>query len=61
MIADYESFDATGLAALVASGDVTPDELLDAALARVMALNPQLNAVVNLNEAAARRLIRRGG
>ena len=60
MIADYESFDATGLAALVASGDVTPDELLDAALARVMALNPQLNAVVNLNEAAARRLIRRG-
>ncbi len=52
--------DATDLAHLVASGAASPDELLDAALARVAALNPGLNAVVNLREAAARRAIRDG-
>lgn len=31
---EYESYDALGLAALVENGEVTPDELLDAALAR---------------------------
>ncbi len=32
---DYESHDAVGLAALVAAGEVSADELLDAAVARV--------------------------
>lgn len=60
MFADYEAWDATGLAALVARGEVSPDELLDTALARTEALNPALNAVVLVQEDAARRAIRAG-
>ena len=58
--AQYESFDATGLAGLVASGEVSPGELLDAALERVHALNPKLNAVTMMQEARARENIARG-
>ena len=54
---DYDSFDMTGLAALVARGDATPDDLLDAALARVGEVNPSLTAVVILAEETARRKI----
>ena len=53
---DYDGHDATGLAALVASGAVTPDELLDEALRRVKALNPSLNAVVLLQEPGPGRI-----
>lgn len=56
----YEDYDATGLAALVEDGAVTAGELLEAALDRVEALNPALNAVVLLQEAIARRDIARG-
>ncbi|WP_417807575.1 amidase [Thioclava sp.] len=52
--------DATALAQKVASGAVSASELLDDALARVSALNPHLNAVVNLQEEAARAAIRAG-
>lgn len=38
--------DATAQAALVASGEVTPGELLDAAIERIEQSNPALNAVV---------------
>ena len=58
--AAYETFDAVGLAELVARGEVTPDELLDEALKRVEALNPTLNAVTMLREDVARRLIAEG-
>jgi amidase len=57
---DYEEHDAVGIAALVARGEVTPEALLDAALARVAALNPRLNAVVLVQEEVARRMIRDG-
>lgn len=57
---DYERYDALGLAALVASKQVTPEELLDAALARTDARNPALNAVVFRWEDAARRAIQAG-
>ena len=43
--AEYESYDALGLAALVRAGEVTPDELLEAAIERVEARNPAINAV----------------
>ena len=56
----YETYDAVGLAELVQRREVTPKELLDEALARVEALNPQLNAVVMLEEGVARRLIEEG-
>src|SRR6266508_2155832 len=43
---EFESFDGLGLAGLVRRGDVSPAELLDAAVSRVEARNPELNAVV---------------
>jgi amidase len=42
----FESFDATGLAALVRKGDVHPRELIEAAIAAIERLNPRINAVV---------------
>jgi Asp-tRNA(Asn)/Glu-tRNA(Gln) amidotransferase A subunit family amidase len=57
---DYEWYDALGLAELVRKGSVSPSELLDAALARVSALNPRLNAVVMQFEARARAEIAAG-
>jgi amidase/6-aminohexanoate-cyclic-dimer hydrolase len=43
---EYEACDALELAARVAGGEVTPEELLETALARMEARNPQLNAIV---------------
>ena len=44
--AEYESYDALGLAALMKAGEVSAAEVLDAAIARVEARNPAVNAVV---------------
>ena len=52
---EYLAHDATGLAELVRSGEVTPLELLEIALSRIGSLNPTLNAVVRLMEEDARR------
>ena len=60
MIGDLGAEDATALAGLVARGEVTPSELLDAALAAVDTRNPALNAVVLVQEAVARRIIAEG-
>jgi amidase len=46
--------DATGQAELVSSGEVKPLELVEEAIARVEALNPQLNAVIHTNFERAR-------
>src|SRR5687767_12110852 len=43
---EYESHDAVGLAELVRRGEVTAGELLHAAVERVVARDPALNAVV---------------
>ncbi len=43
--AEYEQYDALGLADLVRRKEVAPDELLDAAIERVEARNPAINAV----------------
>lgn len=56
----YLDHDATGLAALVAKGDVSADELLDCALERAVALNPAINAVVHMREQTARDAINAG-
>ncbi|MBX2803208.1 MAG: amidase [Myxococcales bacterium] len=42
--------DAVAQASLVASGEVTAEELVEASLSRIEALNPWLNAVVGLDE-----------
>ena len=43
--AEYEEYDALGLAGLVRRKEVTPLELLEAAIERVEARNPAINAV----------------
>jgi amidase len=43
---EYEHYDALGLADLVRRRQVSPETLLDAAIARVEARNPSVNAVV---------------
>jgi amidase len=51
---EYGRYDALGLAELVRTGEVSPGELLDEALARTAAVNPSINAVIHLMERRAR-------
>ncbi len=44
---DLSRLDATAQAQLVRSGEASPAELVDAAIARIEALNPELNAVIH--------------
>ena len=57
---EYTDHDAMGLAELVRRGEVSAVELLDEALARTAAVNPRINAVIHLMEAAARAAIAGG-
>ena len=57
---DYETHDAVGLAALVARGETTPEELLEAAIERVDARNGIVNAVTNKLYDHGRQAIARG-
>ena len=43
---EYADFDRLALAHLVRQRELTPMELVDAAIARVEELNPRLNAVI---------------
>ncbi len=52
--------DATAQAALVRAREVTAGELVDAAIARIEALNPQINAVITPMFESARRQARDG-
>lgn len=52
---EYDSLDATALAGLVERGEVTPGELLEAALERADQRNPRLNAIVARYDDEARR------
>jgi amidase len=45
--AEYQQYDATGLAGLVRRGDVTPRELLENALAIAEKVNPRINAIIH--------------
>jgi amidase len=56
---EYLSNDASALAALVRSGEVSSTELLDIALTRIAELNPTINAVVRLMESDARAVAAR--
>ena len=42
-----ETLDATAQAELVASGEVTPAELVDAAIERAERINPEINAIIH--------------
>src|SRR4051812_2398587 len=52
---DFTWLDATAQADLVRSGEATPRELVDAAIARIEAVNPQLDAVIRTRFDQARR------
>ena len=57
---EYDGHDGTALAALVRGGEVTPGELLDAALARHEATDAAIGAVVHVQEGMARAAIAAG-
>jgi len=44
---EYGNYDALGLAALVRAGEVSPRELVEAAIARIEATNGRINAVIH--------------
>lgn len=56
----YEDHDGLGLAELVRRGEVSPDDLLDTAMALATQRNPAINAFASLFEARAREDIRAG-
>lgn len=45
--AEYDQFDGLGLADLIRRHEVTPGEVLEAAIARINLLNPAVNAVIH--------------
>ncbi len=51
---ELTALDATALADLVRTGAASPRELVDAALARIDAVNPTLNAVIHRRDERAR-------
>ena len=53
---EYDRYDGLGLADLIRKGEVSPREVCDAAVARIEALNPRINAVIadTFEEARAR-------
>ncbi|MBX3511662.1 MAG: amidase [Hyphomonadaceae bacterium] len=57
---EYRRHDAIGLAALIANGDISPDEALDAALERAEAVNGKINAIILDLEDEARAAIAAG-
>ena len=58
--ADYEQYDGLALAELVGTRQVSAAELLEAAIARIDARNPELNAVVHTMYDQARAVLARG-
>jgi amidase len=46
-MSELARLDATGQAELVRDGEVSPSELVEGAIARIEALNPELNAVIS--------------
>jgi Asp-tRNA(Asn)/Glu-tRNA(Gln) amidotransferase A subunit family amidase len=60
MFQEYDRHDGLGLAELVRRREVTAEELLDEAIARVERLNPTLNAVVQRMYDEARAAVRAG-
>jgi amidase len=51
---EYARFDALGLATLIASGEVTADEIMMAARSRIAECNPLLNAIIELYDSPER-------
>ncbi len=58
--AEYRKHDALSLAELVKTKQVTPEELLNTALARAAQVNPKINAIVIDHEHVARKQVKDG-
>lgn len=54
MFKEYTRYDASGLAELIARGDVSPTEVLEAAMARAAEVNPKIAAICIPMDAMAR-------
>jgi amidase len=59
-LSEYANFDGLGLAELVRSRKVSPEELVRTARDAIEAANPQLNAVIGLLEQEAQATLKRG-
>src|SRR5882672_7051343 len=57
---EYAQYDALGLGELIASRQVTPQEVLEAAIERIEAVNPRINAVVQKTYDDARAVVGAG-
>ncbi len=57
---EYGNYDALGLAELIAQKQVKPEEVLEAAIERIEATNPKINAVVQKQYDDARAVIAAG-
>jgi amidase len=51
---EYDQYDGLGLAELIRKGEVSQDEVCEAAIARIEAVNPGINAVITKTYDAAR-------
>ncbi|CAA0101846.1 amidase [Zhongshania aliphaticivorans] len=60
MFTEYREYDGLGLAGLIKAGEVTPSELLEAAIARANEINPSINALIHRFEDRAYRHINDG-
>src|SRR3569623_1729540 len=56
-VSDYLEHDAVGLAALVRSGEASPEELVETALALIDRHNPALNAITQRMDVFARSTV----
>jgi Asp-tRNA(Asn)/Glu-tRNA(Gln) amidotransferase A subunit family amidase len=57
---EYSTYDATGLANLIARGEVSASDVLDAAIEAIERLNPELNAIIATFYNRARSVIEKG-
>ena len=57
---EYRKHDATALAALIAKREVSPSEVMEAAIARAEEVNPKINAIVHKQYEKARKAVTGG-
>ena len=57
---EYRKHDATALAALIAKREVSPSEMMEAAIARAEEVNPKINAIVHKQYEKARKAVTGG-
>lgn len=57
---EYEKYDGIGLSELIKKKEVTPNEVLEAAIAKIEKLNPRLNAVITKMYDEAKEVVDRG-